>query len=95
MHDYEEEIFIGRLKTVPNLHYTLNGKAICKAMFETTEEDLRLIAWEELAIELSKLPKLKVIEISGYRKFNTYLQKEEFVIKEITKGVDDELSRIE
>jgi len=83
MYDYEEEIIIGKLKQVPTMKFTTTNKAICSNFLETSEEEIRLIAWEDLALELNEIKKDMVIKISGYRKYNTYIQKEEFVIKGI------------
>lgn len=84
----EEETLSGILLTEPNVSYTNNGKMLCKIRLETEDEELRLVAWEELAEELSSLfRKNNLVTVKGYRKFNNYLQKEEFILKFIKGGI--------
>ena len=79
----DTETLSGILQTEPTLSYTHNGKALCKAKFETEDEQLTLVAWEENAHILNSEPKGSELTIEGYRKYNEFNKREEFQITSI------------
>lgn len=79
------EIIKGILSRDPDLKYTKGGKTVCEGIvYNTAEEEfLNVVAWEEIADDLKEYKKGQKIKFKGYRKFNTFLQKEQVVIDEI------------
>jgi len=84
------ETMEGKLCRDPMLRYTNTAKAICETVMyigDTNDKNnkgeyINIIAWEDLAMELDGFKKGDFISIGGYIKFNDYLNKEQFVIKE-------------
>ena len=85
----EKENYIGRIKGNPNILITSSNKSVCKIMLETSYETLRVVAWEELAEDMGDLKKGDIIEVEGYRKYNDYIRKEEFIVTSFIKGMND------
>jgi hypothetical protein len=81
----ETEIIQGILLKDADLFYTKGGKSIGKTLLRTDEEDLNILAWEEVAETLSELKKDDEIIIKGYRKYNDYNKREEFTIMQFIK----------
>jgi hypothetical protein len=81
----DSEFVDGMLLEGPYFRTTATGKRVCLAKIETENEELSIVAWEDNAETLNNLNKGNKIIISGYRKFNDYLNKEEFVIKYFVK----------
>lgn len=79
------EIIKGFLQYKPDIFYTKSGKMLSKVKLISEEEDLLVVAWEEEAETLSELDKNDIIIIKGYRKFNEYDGKENFIIKQFIK----------
>lgn len=80
-----EEI-IGKLSNDPYIKYTQSGKLVGAAIIETTEETIHIVVWEDLNEVLNDYIKGSQIKIKGYRKFNTFIQKEQFVVQEFLDG---------
>ena len=80
-----DEFIDGILKNKSFFQYTKNNKKLCKVILNTEDGDINIVAWEEEAEKLNELDINDKIIISGYRKFNDFLGKEEFIIKQIIK----------
>ena len=81
----EEEFIEGYLQDEPEFKLTSNGKSLCKVTLKTEDEVISIVAWENNAEILNDLQSSDRIIIKGYRKFNDYLEKEEFIIKQFIK----------
>lgn len=80
---YDQEILIGKIGVDFEIKYTKTGKMIGNSYLENENENLLLIAWEEIAEKIrNEIRKGCLSELKGYRKFNDFIKKEQFVIKE-------------
>lgn len=81
----ETEIIKGALLHDSDIYYTKTGKMLGKVRLKTEEEIIYIVAWEENAEILSELNKDDIIIIKGYRKFNDFTKREEFIIMQFIK----------
>jgi len=82
---YEHEFTDGILQHDPETKYVPSGKLLSKVKIKNDDEELILIGWEEIGETLADLRKGDRVIIKGYRKFNDFTKKEEFIISQFIK----------
>ena len=82
---YDEEFIEGKLKQNPISYDTKGKKFLCRGELKGKDEDYSIIGWEENGEILNELKQNDTMIVKGYRKYNDFLKKEEFVITQFIK----------
>lgn len=85
----ENELVKFKLISIPESKHTSGGKLLtkveCMNIDNDDEEVISVVAWEDDAEVLADLSENDEMIVKGYRKFNDFLKKEEFIIKQFIK----------